>query len=107
LPNNGIVNWLPCIFIPKNCRFALVGNTNSGNILRFNIRIGDKVSHYTVLCKKDFHWIMFYPTLMRINLCKFLLLYRYNILLVIKKNSSRTCSPLIQREDVFAHLLVG
>ena len=34
LPNDGIVDWLSCLFVPKNGCFSLVGNAYTCNLVR-------------------------------------------------------------------------
>ena len=104
LPYNRMINRFSCFLIPDDCRFALIRNPDSRNVLRGHTDIRHRLRHNCHLRRPDFPRVMLHPTRLRIDLRKFFLCHAANRAFFIEKNTSRTCRSLVKRHDIFLHI---
>ena len=90
LPNNGVVHWLSCHFIPHNGGLALVRDTNGFDIIRMNVGNGQQLLQNTKGRSPQFHRIFFHPAWLWIILTDFLLTHSNDGLRMVKRN--RACT---------------
>ncbi len=84
LPDNGIINWKPCLPIPYNGRFPLIGNPYSANVFCPGANHRHRFHSHRHLGRPDFHGIMLHPARIRVNLGKLLLRHAHYLPLLVK-----------------------
>jgi hypothetical protein len=98
LLHDGVVHGLAGGFFPHNGRFALVGDTNCGDVFRINADAEFCVGEYAYLGTSDFHRVMFNPTWFRENLRELFLSALDDVSLLVKNDCAGTYRALINRE---------
>ena len=84
LPDNRLADRTTGVLVPNYCGFALVCNTDAGNISRSNIQLAHCLVHQAYLGSPDFLGIVLHPACLRIILRKLLLCYAADFSLLIK-----------------------
>ena len=68
LPNNRVIDWLSGVFIPKDNGFALVRNTDCGNLVHFYLVVHNDSLHHAELAFEKFLGIVLNPARLRVVL---------------------------------------
>ena len=84
LPDNRLADRTTGVLVPNYGSFALVRNTDTGNISRSNIQLAHCLVHQAYLSSPDFLGIVLHPACLRIILRKLLLRYAADFSLLIK-----------------------
>ena len=84
LPDNRLADRATSVLIPNYGSFALIRNTDTGNISRSNIQLAHCLVHQANLSSPDFLGIVLHPACLRIILRKLLLRYAADFSLLIK-----------------------
>ena len=84
LPDNRLADGTTGVLIPDYGSFALVRNTDTGNISRSNIQLAHCLVHQAYLGSPDFLGIVLHPACLRIILRKLLLRYAADFSLLVK-----------------------
>ena len=95
LPDDGIVNRLPGLFIPNDGGFPLIGDTNSSYLGRVNTGFFQSFSQYTALGSPDFYCIVLNPAWLGIVLGKLLLCYANDVTIMVKDNCTTAGCTLV------------
>ena len=73
LPHDGVVDRFTGVFIQNEGGFTLVGHADGGNLCAFAFGLCYRLLAYRQRTGPDVFWVMLYPAVGRIMLCKFLL----------------------------------
>ena len=84
LPYNCVTDWSSCCFIPYNCRFTLIRDTNRRNVRCSRIDVFHRLYRNLQLRRPYFIRIMLHPPRFREILCKFFLRNTAHFSLLIK-----------------------
>src|SRR3569833_1734893 len=103
LPDDGVVDRFTCFPVPDDGCFALVGDTDGFDIGAVDTHFLCCFCGFAGLCCLFFAWVVLYPARMREYLCELLLGDRPDLPLMIKNNSARTGSALIEGQDILFH----
>jgi hypothetical protein len=101
LPNNRIAVRLASVFVPNNCSFALVGNTESSNIFGVDIADFEGIFNHALGALPNFIGIVFHPSRLRIDLLVFLLVAANYLSPAIEYDKSGAACSLVDRCYVF------
>ncbi len=101
LPDNRLADRTTGVLVPNYGSFALVRNTDAGNISRSNIQLAHCLVHQAYLGSPDFLGIVLHPACLRIILRKLLLCYAADLSLLVKQNTTAAGSSQIQCHDIF------
>src|ERR1041384_7644148 len=102
LPDNGIRHRLTRLSVPHDCGFALIGDSDRGQVTRFQLCLRHGFGDYRLSSLPDFFRIVLHPTRLRINLAVLLLRAGHHLARVVKNNEARAGGPLIDGADVVA-----
>ncbi len=103
LPDDRVVNRLAVGAAPHQRRFALVGQAESGDVLRAERARGEDVAHRRPRRLPQVGGIVLDPTGMRINLAKLLLRRSEGRRPLVEQDRSRRSRPLIDDENGGRH----
>ena len=100
LPDDGVVNGLAGFAVPDHRGFALVGNAQRADVLRFQAGLGQRLAGRGQLAAPDFHRIVFDPARSGINLRQLLLGQRHDAAVFVKHNAARAGGALVEGKKV-------
>ena len=101
LPHNRVVDRLPRLPIPHDGGLTLIGNPDSRNVALGQISRRQSLGRDATLRRPNLSRRMLHPSWLRKDLAKRPVRYRYNLARFTHHHGSRTCRPLIQRQNVF------
>ena len=84
LPDNRLADRTTGVLVPHYGSFALIRNTDSGNVSRSNIQLAHCLVHQAYLGSPDFLGIVLHPACLRIILRKLLLCYAADFSMLVK-----------------------
>ena len=84
LPDNRLADRTTGVLVPHYGSFALIRNTDAGNISRSNIQLAHCLVHQAYLGSPDFLGIVLHPACLRIILRKLLLCYAADFSMLVK-----------------------
>ena len=103
LPDNGVVDGTAGLFVPEDGGFALVGDTDCGDVFRVDISLTEDGGNTLKLRHKDVFRSVLDPACMGIDLLEFSLGFCDDLAIGVKNDRSGTGSTLIQSHNIFGH----
>ncbi len=100
LPDDGVVDGLTGLTIPDDCRLALIGDSDSGDVCAVDVHLGHGLGRDTGLTRPDLVRIVLDPAALREDLPELLLSHRANLAILIDDQRAGTGGALIERQDV-------
>jgi hypothetical protein len=100
LPDESIANWLAGFAVPQDCGFALVGDTDGGNILGLCVGSGERFQGDPDLRRRNLLGIVFHPTGLGKYLIELALRDGSHFAIAIEQERSRTGRALIECQNV-------
>ena len=95
LPNDGVINWGTCCFVPHNGGFSLICYTDGSDVLGDCSYFGHSFHGDTKLSGPDFICIVCHPSRLREKLSEFFLRDADDLSVSVEQNASIASSSRI------------
>ena len=105
LPNDGVVDGLTGVLVPNDGGFALVGDTNSGDVSGSGTGVGHSLLGDLQLSGPNLYSVMLNPTGLGEDLSEFLLCHTAHLTLLIEQDAAIGSGTGIQCHNVFCHYM--
>ena len=83
MPDDGLIHRFAGVLVPHQSGFALIGNADGDDLLRFNLLIGQHLSATVQHALPDILWVMFDPAIVRIMLSMTVMILMILLLVIL------------------------